>query len=211
MSIAERKEREKEQRRNLILDAAEKVFFSKGIDSSTMDEVAEEAELSKGTLYLYFKSKEDIRFAIFQRGADILNDLMRKNLIPSQNGKEQLISLGRTFILFSKQFSNYFRLFIEIQTSNMENLNIGNEVFENYVKNQSPISIVQQCVIRGIQDGSIRNDIPERQLTATLWSQMLGILMVINNHEHLFRIFEIEAADILTTHLEIAQHGSIPR
>jgi AcrR family transcriptional regulator len=211
MGITERKERERLLRRNLILDAAEKVIFEKGIDSSTMDEIAEMAELSKGTLYLYFKSKEDIQFAIFQRGAGILNSLMQKNTIASQTGKEQLISLGRTFILFSKQFSDYFRLFIQIQTSNMENLNIGKEVFEDYIKNQSPISIVQRCVIRGIEDGSIRNDISERHLTATLWAQMLGIMMVINNHEHLFRIYDIEAADILTTHLEIAQHGSIPK
>ncbi|MBS0001025.1 MAG: TetR/AcrR family transcriptional regulator [Cyclobacteriaceae bacterium] len=211
MGITERKEREKENRRNEILDAAEKVFFKKGIDFSTMDEVAEQAELSKGTLYLYFKSKEDIRFAIFQRGAAILNSLMQKNMRTLQTGKERLISLGETFIMFSRNFSDYFRLFIEIQTSNMENLNIGKEAFEDYVRHQSPISIVQRCVMQGIQDGSIRRDIPESHLTSTLWSQMLGILMVINNHEHLFRIFEIEAADILRTHLEIAQHGSIPR
>ena len=60
MGIAERKEREKEHRRNTILDAAEEVFFSKGINLATMDEVAERAELSKGTLYLYFKNKEEL-------------------------------------------------------------------------------------------------------------------------------------------------------
>ena len=58
MGITERKEREKLQRREDILNAAERVFFSKGHKNSTMDDVAEEAELSKGTLYLYFKSKE---------------------------------------------------------------------------------------------------------------------------------------------------------
>ena len=63
MGIAERKEREKEQRRKAILDAAEKVFFEKGLKYSTMDDVAEEAELSKGTLYLYFKNKEEL-FAV---------------------------------------------------------------------------------------------------------------------------------------------------
>ena len=64
MGIAERREREKDQRRNTILDAAEKVFFSQGINLATMDGVAEEAELSKGTLYLYFKSKEELFLGI---------------------------------------------------------------------------------------------------------------------------------------------------
>jgi len=211
MGIAERKEREKENRRNEILDAAEKVFFSKGMEASTMDEVAEVAELSKGTLYLYFRSKEDIRFAIFQRGAAILNQLMHHNIGKEKSGKDQLISLGQTFITFSQQHKDYFKLFIEIQTANMERLNIGEKAFEDYIKHQSPISIVQNCVIKGLADGTLRNDLPESHLTATLWSQMLGILTVITHHQHLFRILNIEIGDILRTHLEIAQHGAVPR
>jgi AcrR family transcriptional regulator len=211
MGIPERKEREKEQRRNDILDAAEEVFFKKGIEPSTMDEVAEKAELSKGTLYLYFKSKEDIRFAIFQRGAWVLNQLMQQNIEKVRSGKDQLVTLGQTFITFSHQYQNYFKLFIEIQTSNMEELNIGMNAFEDYMKNQSPISIVQKCVRNGMRDGSIRNDLAEGVLTATFWSQMLGVLTVINNHQHLFEIFNIRVEDILRTHMEIAQYGAIPR
>ncbi len=60
MGILERKEKEKQQRRDDILGAAKEVFFSKGLMSATMDEIAEKAELSKGTLYLYFASKEEL-------------------------------------------------------------------------------------------------------------------------------------------------------
>ncbi len=209
MGITERKEREREQRRNDIIDAAEKVFFRKGIEFSTMEEVAEIAELSKGTLYLYFRIKEDLRFAIFQRGAAILNAIMKDTISDNETGKDQLITIGRAFIWFSEKYKDYFKLFIEIQSSNMEQLNIGKEAFEDYVKNQSPISIVQQCVLQGMNDGSLRKDIPENHLTATLWSQMLGVLTVINNHEYIFNIFDIKVEDILRTHLEIAQHGTV--
>lgn len=67
MATADRKEREKEQRKNVILDAAEKLFFSKGFDSVSMEEIAKEVELGKGTLYLYFKSKDSLFFAIISR------------------------------------------------------------------------------------------------------------------------------------------------
>ena len=67
MGIAERKEREKQQRREEIVQAAEEVFFSKGFEKSTMDDVAEKAELSKGTLYLYFKSKEELLIGIIEQ------------------------------------------------------------------------------------------------------------------------------------------------
>ena len=52
MGIVERKEREKEARKNLILDAAERVFQAKSIQNATMDDIAHEAELAKGTIYL---------------------------------------------------------------------------------------------------------------------------------------------------------------
>ena len=86
MGISERKEREREQRRNDIIDAAESIFFFQGVANSTMEDIAEKAELSKGTLYLYFKSKEDIQFAIFRRGAEILLEFMEKNIILKKTG-----------------------------------------------------------------------------------------------------------------------------
>jgi hypothetical protein len=67
MGVAERKEREKQQRRNDIIDAAEKLFFAKGHDNTTVDDIAKEAELSKGTVYLYFSSKEDLMFGVYSQ------------------------------------------------------------------------------------------------------------------------------------------------
>jgi AcrR family transcriptional regulator len=56
-----------EERKQQILDAAEKVFTHKGLDEARMDDIAEGTGLSKGTLYLYFKSKEDLIIAILDR------------------------------------------------------------------------------------------------------------------------------------------------
>jgi AcrR family transcriptional regulator len=56
-----------EERKEQILDAAEKVFTHKGLDEARMDDIAEGTGLSKGTLYLYFKSKEDLIIAILDR------------------------------------------------------------------------------------------------------------------------------------------------
>jgi AcrR family transcriptional regulator len=60
MGIQERKEREKERRRQQIIVAAKRVFSEKGFNKSTMEDIASEAELSPGTLYLYFKNKEEL-------------------------------------------------------------------------------------------------------------------------------------------------------
>ena len=60
MGIQERKEREKERRRQQIIVAAKRVFSEKGFNKATMEDIAKEAELSPGTLYLYFKNKEEL-------------------------------------------------------------------------------------------------------------------------------------------------------
>ncbi len=60
MGIRERKEREKERRRQQIMVAAKRVFSTKGFSKTTMEDIAKEAELSPGTLYLYFKNKDEL-------------------------------------------------------------------------------------------------------------------------------------------------------
>lgn len=211
MGIAERKEREKEQRRKAILEAAENIFFKKGIDLSTMDEVAEEAELSKGTLYLYFKSKEDIQFAIFQRGAEILVSMFNSAISTKNTGLENLLSLGRTFIEFSGKYHDYFTLFIAIQSSKMHTLNVEPGALEYYFRFQSPLTLVQSCVEQGIADGSIRSDLHAASLGATLWSQMLGVMTVIHNHDYLFEILGISLEVILEAHFDVAENWIVPR
>ena len=67
MGTLDRRKREKDKRRNRIIGAAEKVLFAKGYQAATMDDVATEAELGKGTLYLYFKNKEELIIALLVR------------------------------------------------------------------------------------------------------------------------------------------------
>jgi AcrR family transcriptional regulator len=60
MGIPERKERERQTRRQQIMDAAKKVFCAKGFSGATMEDIASRAELSPATLYLYFRNKEEL-------------------------------------------------------------------------------------------------------------------------------------------------------
>jgi len=211
MGIAERKEREKLQRRRDIIDAAEKVFFSRGFESATMDEIAEKAELSKGTLYLYFKSKEDLQFAIFMRGSDILMKMMNDNLSTGSTGYQRLLGLADSFIRFSRENRNYFSLFMYYESSRMEVLNIDQDQLQVYLKEDSPLALVTHEVIRGMQDGSLRDDLTAEVFSATLWSQMLGVLIVLNNKADLYEIFNLRADEILQTHLELVSNGSIAK
>jgi len=207
MGITERKEREREQRRNLIIDAAEKIFFKKGLENSTMDDVAIEAELSKGTLYLYFKSKEDIQLAIAIRGSDILKKMMRKRLSNNKTGYENLLELAEISIDFSGKHKHYYEFFLFLQIARFDKLNIDESRIRKYLIEQSPLTIVHECVVKGITDKSLRSDIPADIFAATLWSQLLGVLIVINYKKNIYRMFGLDAEDIIKTHLELVSAG----
>ena len=73
MGIKERKEREREMRRQQIMVAAKRVFSKKGFDKSTMEDISREAELSPGTLYLYFKSKDELYASLCLRVLRFIN------------------------------------------------------------------------------------------------------------------------------------------
>jgi AcrR family transcriptional regulator len=74
VSIEERKERERQQREDGIVAAAEKVFLAKGFAAASMDEIAKEADFSKPTLYQYFRDKETLYLAVSSRALERLRD-----------------------------------------------------------------------------------------------------------------------------------------
>ncbi|MFH1945948.1 MAG: TetR/AcrR family transcriptional regulator [Acidobacteriota bacterium] len=180
MGIAERKAREREKRKNSIIDAAEQVFFANGVDAATMDELAEKSELSKGTLYLYFKSKEDIYLAITERALNVLTTLFQEAFAKESTGMEKIRAIGFAYFRFSQDYPDYFKsmtyfdaypgIFDEKTPSARECAQRGDDVMK----------IVTQAVARGIQDGSIRSDIDPIKTALLLWAQSNGILQMLS-------------------------------
>ncbi len=78
MGIKERKEREKEERRTRIQEAAKKIFMLKGFRSATIEDIANKAELSAATIYLYFKNKEELYCSLNSIGLNFLFNEIRK-------------------------------------------------------------------------------------------------------------------------------------
>ena len=203
MGISERKEREKEQRKNEIIDAAEKVFFSKGIDNATMDEVAEEAELSKGTLYIYFKNKEDLHFAICRRGLTILMENFIKVETTEKTVLENLISIGLNFVEFARTHSDYFKVM-----SHFENKDFSSHAKENaHTEKDDVMNFLVQLLEKGKQDGSLRNDLVPETVAHILWAQTTGVLQLMsvkNLHLHTNNTTE---DDLILAHFDIMANG----
>ncbi|HMK48167.1 MAG TPA: TetR/AcrR family transcriptional regulator [Methanocella sp.] len=185
MSIAERKEREKEQRRNDIINAAEKLFFSRGYDNVSMDDIAKDVELNKATLYLYFKNKEALFFAIVLRGVRILNGMVKGNAAKVRTGSGKLWEIGHAYFSFVKRYPDYNRVYNYFYSGRFDLvslINLGDigsypmdmikftalpwantvnkEVVQEIIGlNREIFSITTDAVKAGIDEGAFRDDL----------------------------------------------------
>ncbi|HUN24273.1 MAG TPA: helix-turn-helix domain-containing protein, partial [Anaerolineales bacterium] len=107
-----RREREAFERQSSILDAARHVFFTKGISKATMDDVASEAAVAKGTVYLYYASKEALVAALTLEGLNLLDRVLAEAFAEGEwiSAEERLKRLSTAYLNFCQHEPNYFRL-----------------------------------------------------------------------------------------------------
>ena len=204
MGITERKAREKEQRRNAIIDAAEKIFFSGEMDTATMDDIAEAAELSKGTLYLYFKGKEDLYLAITRRGLDILIDMFSKAVKKKKYGIQKIYAIGKAYYSFSIKHPDYFNAMTNFLAHCQEFDKYAPTAMECALAGDKPLIIVRDSLIRGIEDGTIRSDINPSETAIILMGQSNGLIQILSkNLEHFKNMhpqFNLKSAENIIDH-----------
>lgn len=109
MGILERKEREREEMRNLILKTANRLFAENGFEKVSMRNIADAIEYSPTTIYLYFKDKNALFYALHLEGFKML----ATEFMPLQEIKdpmERMYQMGLRYIRFAIENPDYYRL-----------------------------------------------------------------------------------------------------
>jgi AcrR family transcriptional regulator len=208
MGIIERREREKEQRRNNILDAAEEIFFSKGFSTATMDEVAEIAELSKGTLYLYFKSKEELYYGIASRALSLLRQMFQKAVDRQKTGIEKVRAIGEAYYEYSQKYLNYFNMIIHYEMSQMDKIIPEGILLQCHQLGRQVMGVVAAAVAQGIQDGSMRRDLNPLRTAYLLQGLSTGIIQLIAREKgHIDQSEDFQAKDLMADFMDMMFHA----
>jgi len=198
MGIIERKAREKERRKNDIIDAAERVFFSKGLANATMDDVAEEAELSKGTLYLYFKSKEDLYLAINLRGTLILKSMFEEAVSKHEKGLDKTRAVGEAYFEYYRKYPDYFNAMLYYESTEIDYTDQDSSAFECSMKGKETLDVLIKAIETGVNDGSIRPEIDPVKTAIILWGQSTGIIQLVSlRGEALKFVHDVKPEDII--------------
>jgi len=109
MGIKERKEKHKEELKLRILDAAKDLFLKQGYDATSIRKIAEQIEISPTTIYLYYKDKSDIIYALHQEGFKILSSQFVV-LQQVEDAFERLKAMGRIYMTFALENPDFYEL-----------------------------------------------------------------------------------------------------
>lgn len=180
--IAERRQEERDRRRNEIVDAADALYAELGWDAVTMDQVARRARLSRALVYVYFKDKADLHLALVERALETL----RRQFESAREGKacgiDEIESIGRTYVAFSRDMPHYFDACARYQSHACADAEVppneaacmeaGHRVHETLVESLN----------RGVADGSIRGDLGDPYVTAlSLWAFTHGVIQIASS------------------------------
>lgn len=185
MGVKERKEREKEQRRALILDAARKVLIEKGYINSSILDISRMAEISVGTIYRYFKNKEEVFNVIHEGGIEILHDRIMEAIPKNGGPREQLISIGNSYFAFSEENKTLFETFSYFLTFPDVIFDPDHRISQS-THGMKILNKVASIIEEGIRSG-IFKEVNAQKYSILIWSTLHGVLQVKKVCDLLYR------------------------
>jgi AcrR family transcriptional regulator len=174
MGVAERRAREREQRRREIEESAESLVLRQGVDALTIDAVAHVAELGKGTLYQYFRNKDELLAALSLKNRREMVRRIKAAVAEAPDGLHKLLAIPRTAYRFYREEPERYRLISVFETDHHA---ISKQVQQEML--QSINELVKPVFQEGQQDGSVRTDVDPAYAVHAMWAMSVGMTQMI--------------------------------
>ena len=210
--MSERMKRKKEERRNEIMDVAEKIIAKKGVQGMTMKDAAEEADVAIGTLYVYFKNKNSLCAAVNARISRQMRVIMEEKSASCSNACKKIKATIDVVFEFREKYPDKWCAFKEllllhydtgningIYSNNESNLDIND--FQNIsdenirdllIEDKKMSQLMKDIYKQGIQEGCIRSEI---DLMPTIIFMRMALFMALEPLPYAQRMLEAENVD----------------
>ncbi len=200
-----RRQKEKEDRKEQILAAARKVFFEDGIRRATVDAIAARAEVAKGTVYLYFPTKETILAHLLLEGLDTLSEQLAAayDEAAPAGGEARVRQLTAAYYNFYHDEHEYFRLMMAFDRGQFED-SVSPEIYERILhRGLRSLRWLAEAMQQAIDEGEFAPG-DARRLAGMLWAALNGVLVLTSHplrRELVEQEVEILYAGVLETML----------
>jgi AcrR family transcriptional regulator len=182
MGVRERKEREKEQRRADILVSARQAFVKHGLEQTSMDRIAAEAELAKGTLYLYFRNRDELLMALMVEDFERLILMITAVVESDASPERKLLAAFGTFYDFSQENEFFYRVLTQLNVRSLFESGADSEPVCHFSKvNDRLMELVVSIVNEGIAKGSFTIDQPALDVVVQMMISLKGAMMILRN------------------------------
>ncbi|MFM8770626.1 MAG: TetR/AcrR family transcriptional regulator [Candidatus Kapaibacterium sp.] len=165
------------------MTSARAAFLKHGIATTTMERIAQEAELAKGTLYLYFKNREELLMGLL---ADDLRTLTSSIKIVAESPlspPEKLERAFTTFHSYSQENIFFYQMMTQTNVGMMVTSVAENPVVTDFVSiNEQLINTVESIVEQGVSEGYFFLHGPMRRVVAEIIIAMKGSVMILRNN-----------------------------
>lgn len=183
MGIKERRQREKEIRKKEILAAAKVLFFEQGFAATSMNQIAKQVELSKGTLYLYFKNKEELYISLLVEGLFLMNEIFARAIQDKTTWIEKLSALGWAYYQFSVDQKQFFHINFQFHHGEITK-NISDDLFQQCSDAAiNGLSFLSDAVEQGISINEIKPEDPF-SIAVILWGSLTGTILLHEGKDH---------------------------
>ena len=176
MVFEEKRKKEKENRKNTILRAARRLFFDRGFKSVTVDNIAAKSEVSKGSIYLCFESKEEIYAQILISDNIALYERIKNFSATEASASQLLLEFARIYVDYFLNDNELFRILMTfmLQTGQMNLTEKQNtELIRSTNEN---IKIISEIIQKGIDSGEFSPIDNIRQMQNAIWGMLNGVI-----------------------------------
>lgn len=175
MGTIERREREKEQLRERIVEAARDILSERGLEGFSMREIARRIEYSPATIYLYFANKEDLLRAVVAEGMRRLSEVIGAEMEAAGpvSAAERYRASGRGYVRFGLENTAYFHVIFDLPgVAQMgEECPAGESQMD-----QATLDRVVSVLGQACREGSFRVDLDVTQAAVIGWATLHGLL-----------------------------------
>ena len=179
MGVKERREREKENLRGEILDAAREMFATEGYESVSMRKIADKIEYSPTTIYLYFKDKNDLLAQICEDTFAQLYERMRQITSDGDNALECLRLGIKTYVEFGLEHPHHYEVTFIAPIWN--DFPAEDYKYEGSMGERT-FGYLRSVVAAAVEEGSLKNGDVD-VMSQTLWAAMHGLTSLLIGHK----------------------------
>jgi|GEM_PF-688826 len=194
-------------RKRQIMLAADLVLLEQGMENFTIDQVVAKANIAKGTVYKYYKSKDDLLLELSVKALNIMLEMFEEATSRGTTSSEKVKNVCKASYQFYTEYNQYFILVTHIDRPEFK-VDIN-----DYMKVSHKVqSMFQSIIEEGQRNGEFSSRYDPKYIQFIVWASSVGVVQFIDSKKALIEnVNEVDIDEFIDTYAELIASGLIKK